>query len=158
MHMLMSFIGAIGNLMSETGLADVMSSAFSGVHKMLLGKKFPMCMKALRMVVGVILIPVIDDLELAVQNYDVFMANLEERALKSKRCKLRVDCLVKPVLLMMKYVRAEREEDWLLHVHCVKAMMPYFFAAGHQNYATLGLVYLRAIENLPNSVLLYFQK
>ena len=26
--------------MSETGLVDVMSSAFSGVHKMLLGKKF----------------------------------------------------------------------------------------------------------------------
>ena len=112
------------------------------------------------MVVEVILIPIIiiDDLELAVQNYDVFMANLEERALKSMTCKLWVDCLVKPVLLMMKYVRAEREGDWLLHVHCVKAMMPYFFAAGYQNYARLGLVYLRAIENLPNSVLPYFQK
>ena len=144
--------------MSETGLADVMSSAFSGVHKMFLGKKFPMCMRALRMVVEVILIQIIDDLKLAMQNYDVFMANLEERALKSKTCKLWVDCLVKPVLLMMKYVRAEREGDWLLHVHCVKAMMPYFFAAGHQNYARLGLVYLRAIESLPNSVLPYFQK
>ena len=136
--------------MSETGLTDVMSSAFSGIHKMLLGKKFPMCTRALRMVVEVILIPIIDDLELTAQNYDVFMANLEERALKSKTCKLWVDCLVKPVLLMMKYVRAEREGDWLLHVHCVKVMMPYFFAAGHQNYARLGLVYLRAIENLLN--------
>ena len=41
MHMLMSFIGTVGNLMTETGLADIMSSAFAGVHKMLLGKKFP---------------------------------------------------------------------------------------------------------------------
>ena len=38
MHMLMSFIGAVGNLMAETGLSDIMSSAFAGVHKMLTGK------------------------------------------------------------------------------------------------------------------------
>ena len=56
---------------------------------------------------------------------------------------------------MMTYIRAEREGDWLLHVYCVKAMMPYFFAAGHQNYARLGLVYLRTIENLPEN---YFLK
>ena len=59
---------------------------------------------------------------------------------------------------MMSYVRAEREGDWILHFYCVKAMMPYFFAAGHQNYARLGLVYLRAIENLPNNVLPHFLK
>ena len=40
----------------------------------------------------------------------------------------------------------------------VKAMMPYFFAAGHQNYARLGLVYLRTIENLPGSILPYFKR
>ena len=156
MHMLMSFIGAVGNLMTETGLSDIMSSAFAGVHKMLQGKKFPMCMRALRMLVEVILMPIIDDLE--VQNSSTLMANLEERAQKSKTCKLWLDCLVKPVLLMMEYVRAEREGDWLLHVYCVKAMMPYFFAAGHQNYARLGLVYLRTIENLPSNILPYFQK
>ena len=33
MHVLMSFIGTVGNLMTETGLADIMSSAFAGVHK-----------------------------------------------------------------------------------------------------------------------------
>ena len=51
--MLMSFIEAVGNLMAETGLSDIMSSAFAGVQKMLTGKKFPMCMRALRMVVEV---------------------------------------------------------------------------------------------------------
>ena len=79
MHMLMSFIGAIGNLMTETGLADIMSSAFSGVHKMLQGKKFPMCMSALRMLVEVIIIKVVDKDE--VKCYDTLMANLEARAL-----------------------------------------------------------------------------
>ena len=75
MHMLMSFIGAIGNLMTETGLADIMSSTLSGVHKMLQGKKFPMCMRALRMLVEVILIKVVDKDE--VKCYDTLMANLE---------------------------------------------------------------------------------
>ena len=144
--MLMSFIGAVGNLMAETGLADIISSAFAGVHKMLIGKKFPMCMRALRMVVEVILEELIK--ELKVQCYDVLMASLEERAQKSRTCKLWLECLIKPVLLMMAYVRAEREGDWLLHAHCVKAMIPYFFAAGHQNYARSSLVYLRICQRV----------
>ena len=156
MHMLMSFIGAVGNLMTETGLADIMSSAFAGVHKVLVGKKFPMCMRALRMVVDVILEPVLKELE--VRCCDTFIGNLEEKTQKSRTCRLWLDSLTKPVLLMMSYVRAEREGDWLLHVYCVKAMMPYFFAAGHQNYARLGLVYLRAIENFPDNVLPHFLK
>ena len=123
---------------------------------MLIGKKFPMCMRALRMVVEVVLQPILN--ELTVQCYDTFIASLEERAQKSRTCRLWLDCLIKPVLLMMTYIRAEREGDWLLHVYCVKAMMPYFFAAGHQNYARLGLVYLRTIENLPENILPYFLK
>ena len=129
MHMLMSLIGAVGNLMTETGLADIMSSAFAGVHKMLVGKKFPMCMRALRMVVEVILEPVLKELEVGC--CDTFIGNLEEKAQKSRTYRLWVDSLIKPVLLMMSHVRAEREGDWLLHVYCVKAMMPYVFAAGH---------------------------
>ena len=62
MHMLMSFIGAVGNLMTETGLAVIMSSVFAGVHKMLVGKKFPICMRALRIVFEVILEPVLKEL------------------------------------------------------------------------------------------------
>ena len=156
MHMLMSFIGAVGNLMTETGLSNILSSAFSGVHKMLQDKKFPMCMRALRMVVEVILIPIIGDAE--VKCPDTFMASLEAKASKNKTCKLWLDCLIKPVLLMMAFVRAVREGEWLLHVHCVKVMMPYFFAAGHQNYARLGMMYLRAIENLPDNILHFFLK
>ena len=48
--MLMSFVGAIGMLMAETGLAHILESVFGGVEKMLTGKKFPMNMRAMRMV------------------------------------------------------------------------------------------------------------
>ena len=34
MHMLMSFVGSVGSLMTETGLADIMSGYVAGVPKM----------------------------------------------------------------------------------------------------------------------------
>ena len=37
-------------------------------------------------------------------------------------------------------------------------MIPYFFAAGHWNYARDGTVYIRMMENLPDSVLNKFMK
>ena len=59
---------------------------------------------------------------------------------------------MKPVLLMMTYVMAEREGDWLLHLATFKKMLPYYIAAGHVNYALYGLYYLRSIEKLPPHV------
>ena len=37
----MSFVGAIGTLMAESGLSDVLMDVFGGVPKILSGKKFP---------------------------------------------------------------------------------------------------------------------
>ena len=72
--------------MTETGLADIMSSAFAGVHKVLVGKKFPMCMRALRILIEVILEPVLKELEVGC--CDTFIGNLEEKAQKSRTCRL----------------------------------------------------------------------
>ena len=49
-HFLMSFVGCIGVLMEGSGLKEIMKSAFAGVEKMLVGKKFPSNIRALRMV------------------------------------------------------------------------------------------------------------
>jgi len=51
MHWLMSFVGCIGKLMTNSGLDLLMKSAFASVDTMLLGKKFPMNIRALRIVV-----------------------------------------------------------------------------------------------------------
>ena len=48
MHMLMSFVGSIGTLMTNTGLQEIMQSAFGGVAHMLRGKKYPQNVRALR--------------------------------------------------------------------------------------------------------------
>ena len=58
---------------------------------------------------------------------------------------------------MMLYVKSERG-DWPLHLQAVKLMMPYFFAAGHTDYARYGLYFLRSMEVLPANVLQHFLK
>jgi hypothetical protein len=93
-----------------------------------------------------------------VTNPDSLLVSLESAAAQSKTTKLWVECLIKPVFLMMLYVRAEREAEWPLHLYAVKEMMPYFFAAGHHNYARYGLYYLRSMERLPGEILHHFMK
>ena len=156
MHMLMSFVGAIGSLMTETGLAQILESVFGGVEKMLTGKNFPMNVRAMRLLAEELLRDVISKGKL--RNHGDFMGVLEDLALNSRTTKLWVDVFIKPVLIMMLYVRAEREGDWPLHLQAVKLMIPYFFASRHVNYARYGLYYLRSMEALPENVLKHFMK
>ena len=85
-------------------------------------------------------------------NYDELIKCLEEKAKHSRTSKLWLECMIKLVFIMMLLVRAEREAEWGLHLHAVREMMPYFFAAGHVNYARYGLYYLRSMECLPRDV------
>ena len=50
-------------------------------------------------------------------------------------------------------VRAESENDFSLHLDACYKMMPYFFAAGHVNYAPYSLCYLQTMHKLPGIVL-----
>ena len=59
MHTLMRFIGAVGTLMSNSGLEEVMNSTFAGVPNMLSEKKFPQNVRALRLVTEELLICII---------------------------------------------------------------------------------------------------
>ena len=86
------------------------------------------------------------------------MNQLENMATRSRTTRLWLDSLIKPVLNMMMFVRAEREGDWPLHLLSVKAMLPYFFGAGHWNYARYGLYYLRSMEKLLPEVVARFLK
>ena len=156
MHTLMSFVGSVGTLMAETGLTDVMEAAFAGTGKMLTGKKFPQNVRALRMVVEELLRRTIEGNNF--QSMHDLMSFLEDISSRSKTAKLWIDCLVKPVFVMMMYIRGEREGEWTLHLQAVKLMLPYFFAAGHVNYARYGLYYLRTMESLPSPVLDLFMK
>ena len=154
MHFLMSYIGGVGTLMRNSGLEDLLKSAFGGVDKMLSGKNFPQNFRALRMVVEAILGDSIGEMI----NDGELMEFLEHASQESRTSKLWIDNLIKPVQLMMLFVRAEREGDWPLHLYAVEKMIPLFFAAGHHNYARYGLCYLNDMKKLPDYLLVKFMR
>ena len=156
MHTLMSYIGCVGTLMDNSGLTELLSGQFAGVQKMLSGKKFPENVRALQMLAEELLRPVF--LSHDIQTMKDLMDILDGFSQRSKTTQLWVDCIIRPVLVMMKFIRAERESDWPLHIKAVEEMMPLFFAAGHHNYARYGLYYLRSMEAMPVEVLQHFLK
>ena len=93
--------------------------------------------KGIRMVTTALL----DDIHSRCSSAVDLQAELEN-ARKLPTGRLWVDCLVIPIAIIHMFIRAERESDWLLHLYCVQQMLPYFFAAGHANYARYGAWYL----------------
>jgi hypothetical protein len=131
MHTLMSFLGCVGVLMKDTGLEDILNVAYNGVSSMLSGKAWPKALRGFRMV----LTGLLSDYVLAgIDTYDAIEEKLES-ARSSKTGCLWVDCFIYPVLLAHMFIRAEREANYVLHIYCLTRMVPYFFAAGHWNYA-----------------------
>lgn len=61
------------------------------------------------------------------------MPELERRSTQYRTTKPWVENLVKPVSIMMTFIRAEREAEWWLHLWAFEEMLPYFFAPGHIN-------------------------
>ncbi len=148
------FVGCVGVLMANSGLENVLKSSFGSVPLMLTGKRFPQNVRALKLVVEELL----REFLVKTDCYADLMEALGDAATQSKTTELWFENLVKPVFIMMLFVRAEREGDWPLHLWAVKEMLPYFFAASHINYARYGLCYLRSMEKLPKDILTHFMK
>ena len=135
MHLLMSFVSASSTLLNGSGENEVLGAVFAVVTKMLSDKKFPYNVRALRMHVEEVLRLILCSEKQDITCMDDLQAILDQLSKRSRTSKLWIDCLNRPVLIILKYVRAEREGDWHLHLRCVEAMIPYFFAGGHVHYA-----------------------
>lgn len=131
MHLLMNFVGCIGKLMANIGLEEILSSAFGSVKKMLVGKYFPQNVRALRLLLEEVLGATLEN----IHSVEELTVQLTEIAANSHTAKLWIDGFVGPMLTIFLYIRAEREGEWALHLASVEKMLPYFFAAGHPNYA-----------------------
>ena len=83
MHMLISFVGCVGTLMGDTGLKELMETAFGGVIKMLSGKKFPQNVRALRLAEEELLCSVSQQC----QSYEDMLQILDTRANDSRTTK-----------------------------------------------------------------------
>ena len=148
MHWIMSFVGSVGKLMEKSGVAQLMMSSFAGVEKMLTGKKFPMNIRALRFVV----VELLRGHTEGMLKYHEVSKFLDVSA-KRNLVKHWIRNLIKPVLLIMLYVREEREGEFALHLDVCKRMLPHFFAAFHWNYARDRIAYVQMMQNLPGNVL-----
>ena len=99
--------------MAKNGLQKLMGPAFGGVSKMLIGKKFSMNIRLLRLVVFELLLGLVD--EIVDNNYLIFF--LDSLAIKSYLAKHWMNNFIKPVLIVMLYVRAERQAEFALHLY-----------------------------------------
>ena len=115
MHLFMSFVGSVGVLMAGGGLEEILKSTFGGVQHMLTEKKFPQNTRTLRMLCEEILHGIVESID----DHDELMVLLRTKAAGSRTAKLWVENFIKPVIIMMLFVRAEREADWSLHLYAV---------------------------------------
>lgn len=99
MHYIMSFIGCVGTLMTESDQIEILHSSFAGAPLMLHGTKFSHNMRALRMVAEEVLRKLIENED--VQSFDDMVSVLDTRANESRTTCLYVDSLIKPVIIMM---------------------------------------------------------
>ena len=51
-----------------------------------------------------------------ISDFDSLMIYLESIASKSRTSKHRINCLIKPVFIMLIFIRTEREGNWPLHL------------------------------------------
>ena len=86
------------------------------------------------------------------------MKYLESISSKSRTAKHWVDNLIKPISLIILFVRAEREGDWPLHLYACTPMCPYFFTARHVNFARYGIYYINKMYRLDGNALQRFMK
>ena len=120
---------------------EILESAFSGVAKMLSGKKFPHNFRSLRLLTEELLRETIKS-NVEIQSMDALVDHPDLLCEKSRTS----------TFLMMKFVRAEREGDFPLHLKVVEEAIPYFFSAGHINYARYGTRYFHQMKALPSEV------
>ena len=137
--------GCIGTLMKASGVDILIGAAFAGITSIVNGKAWANALRAYRLITAVLLQNFYSS---GAKTYAELCVYLET-AREHPTGRLWVDCLIKPTLLSLMFLHGERNSDFLLEQHCLKAMLPYFFAAGHHNYARYLSWYVRQMEHLP---------
>ena len=145
MHTLVSFLGCIGTLLKASGVKILISAEFAGITSIVNGKAWTNGLRAYRLIIAMLLQNFYTN---CAKTYEELIVYLET-ARGDQTGRLWVDCFLKPTLLWLMFLRRERNGDFLLQQQCLKAMLPYFFAAGHHNYARYLSWYVRQMKHLP---------
>ena len=112
---------------------------------MLSGKKYPQNIRALRPLVEELLRPLFEDETVNIPDMDALERELEQRVSQNRTTRVWVDIVIRPVFLIMLYIRASHESDHLLHQQVCERMLLYVFTAHKYNYSWYGLFYVRSM-------------
>ena len=115
----MSFAGSVGILMENNGIQKLIKSGFTGTEKILTGGKFPMNVRALIFVVVKLLRAFVDDM-VCREDLDQFLKEVVSKSMLDEHW---VNNLIKPVFLIMLYIRAVQVGEFGWHLHACKQMM-----------------------------------
>ena len=175
-HQLMSFLGSIGNLMDGSGLKQALETVYAPatVGHMFTGKAFSRSVRGHVLCASAVQLILIEELwsnlspgdkekletyynsndpcifegeELAVRLKD-FVEEKHKDLSKSSRTSALWCSYVRYVSIIQDFIRAERTNDWNLHVLSTNAMLNLFAATGHNNYAKSTRLYLQSIAEL----------
>ena len=70
--------------------------------------------------------------------YERMVQVLDNTAQQSRTARLWIDYLVKPLMIMMLFIRTERDGNWPLHLLAAESMLVYFLSDEYWNYVRLG--------------------
>lgn len=175
-HQLMSFLGSVGNLMEGSGLRKAMESVYTPltVGHMFTGKAYSRSVRGHFLCASAVQSLVLEEYwcelnaedKLKVQEYyhsdDPTTFENEEISLKliewvdkkvndlsaSSRTSAFWLNYINYVHIIQEFIRAERTDDWNLHLSVTKAMLNLYAATGHNNYAKSCRLYLQSIASL----------
>lgn len=181
-HLLMSFMGCIGQIMAGSGIKDILSIIYAegSVDQLLSGHSYARAVRAhciLQQALSLLIFDELkrDDVEFKklIESEDIFTyeMNINEiqsnadfeklnRIFESKMNEIEKrgnTCKLwvlyfRMVSLLKKFLAAERMGDWKSHLRCVELMIPFFHAAGHFNYAKSARLYLQDMNDLNNTM------
>ena len=175
-HLLMSFLGSIGSLMSGSGLEEVLEQLYATnviVH-IISGKAFARAVRGHLIVHAALQKMIMEELmekgsvhlsdlkKLAsinsnneVEDVSIIVEKVENaiKNWKKEMTEFRTANYwyqyVQYVSLENTFIRAERTGDWHLHLSSVKKMLNMFAATGHIHYAKSARLYLQQMLELP---------
>ena len=120
MHTLMSFLGCIGTLVKASGVDVLLTAAFGGLAGIITGKSWPNALRAYRLITTVLLQDFFQSGAKTNQELSEYLEAVRDHPVG----RLWVDCLIKPTLLALQLLRAQRYGDFLLQQVSLEGRMP----------------------------------
>lgn len=178
-HLLMSFMGAIGNIMAGSGLEEAFKVIYAenSVDKIISGHAYARAVRAHSLAylsIAKILLDASefpdalrDECDFLVDQYkhwsslspqEIYAATSPSKKIsemlqtfekRGPTAKLWI-LYVKMVLLWRQFIEAEKAGNWELHLQTIYKMLPFFHASGHLPYAKSAHLYLQCMISLKN--------